>query len=324
MKRTSLFLVGACVLLASDPPRKIESGFAELGNGIGVRYSTYIEPPLKNSQILLLGSGVSSSNGRVHRTMVDKTSRTYIGYDISIEPTGAPGAFRVTIEPLTGTDTVLRAIAGDLPVRPAGIPKYPAPQTVREGDTIALDVLVSPDGKQKLVDYLEVVPRLDPPPAKSTGAPRDFTLDDGPLRLQFQSPTGFFIDGRKFAGRVGFTVMRVGSTIWFAPPDRGRYILSLQPREGFRKAGTIRDNVLSFEDAGVQYEYRASSPILGEGNAWNLYLLRDPQYQPKAADPPAVFGGVDRLDNLLRGSGPLEQMLRRIEEMRRQDDNEIR
>jgi hypothetical protein len=93
--------------------------------------------------------------------------------------------------------------------------------------------------------------------------------------------------------------MRTGATLWFAVPDRGRYILSLTPREGFPRAGSIRDNVVEFQAGGDRYEYRSSSPILGQGKAWNLYLLHDPRYRPKATREPMVFAGIDRLDNLL-------------------------
>lgn len=35
-------------------------------------------------------------------------------------------------------------------------PRYPPPFVVESGDTIALDMLVSADGKQKIVDYIEL------------------------------------------------------------------------------------------------------------------------------------------------------------------------
>jgi hypothetical protein len=170
---------------------------------------------------------------------------------------------------------------------------------VEEGDTIALDLLASPDGKQKLVDYIQVGRRLEPGAANSRTEARDFTLDDGPATFQFTMPTRFYINGQPFAGLGGFTTMRTGATLWFAIPGRGRFVLSLTPHEGFLKGGTIRDNVVAFQDGADRYEYRASSPVLGAGKAWNLYVLHDPRYQPKAGMESAVSGGVDRLENLL-------------------------
>ena len=39
------------------------------------------------------------------------------------------------------------------------LPEYPPPLIVELGDTIALDLLVSSDGQQKVVDYLEIGPK---------------------------------------------------------------------------------------------------------------------------------------------------------------------
>ena len=77
---------------------------------------------------------------------------------------------------------------------------------------------------------------------------------------------------------------------------RGRYILSLVPHDGFQKSGTIRDNVLSFQLDGQQYEIRTPDLILGVKGAWNLYAMHGPQYQPKVD---WISMGTDRLDNLL-------------------------
>src|SRR5260370_42443759 len=74
---------------------------------------------------------------------------------------------------------------------PVPLPKYSAPQLVKSGDIIALDLLVSPDGKQKIVDYIQFTsakqfldactPPADPPAAISTAKPKNFTLADGPV-----------------------------------------------------------------------------------------------------------------------------------------------
>lgn len=286
MKTISVLLACAAIL----PAQEIMKATAEIGSGLIVRYTVRVEPPLKNSQLLKLWGGVDGGRTCIHRSMIDDTTHTIVGYDLYAEPAGAPDRFLVRIEPLTKTMTAGNVIP---------LPKYPAPQIVNEGDTIALDLLASPDGKQKLVDYIEIARKLDPPPAKPGPAPRDFTLDDGPLALHFESPTAFYIDGRKFAGMVGFTG-KPGATLWFAIPDRpGRFILSLAPHARFRRAGVIRDNVLTFEDGGNAYEYRASAPILGAGKAWNLYVFHDPSYQPKPAPQPGVRIGIDRLENLL-------------------------
>jgi len=89
----------------------------------------------------------------------DSSRRAYFGYDISTEPIPNTDRIRVTIAPLSMTVDELEADQGAQKVsgfRFLVLPRYPAPVIVENGDTIALDLLVSPDGKQKIVDYLEI------------------------------------------------------------------------------------------------------------------------------------------------------------------------
>jgi hypothetical protein len=169
---------------------------------------------------------------------------------------------------------------------------------VRDGDTIALDLMVSPDGTRRIVDYIRVsLHPLEPPAATTTAEPRDFTVDDGAVTYD-ASATSVWIDGKKQTGILGFTG-KPGSTFWIAFPGHGRYILSLIPHEGLVKSGVVCDNVLFFQDGGDQYEVRFMSSVAGRGKAWNLYVIRDGGYETLTSD--AVSAGIDRLENLLPG-----------------------
>jgi hypothetical protein len=282
MNRLAL-LLGLAVV---SPAQEISTMSGDLANGLIVHISARIEPALSSSQILLLWSGIQDNRDRIHRTVMDKASNTIVGYDLFAEPDGAPDRFIVRIEPLTK-----RPADGQYTM----LAKYPQPQRVKEGDIIALDVLVSPDGKQKLIDYIEVRGRSSPGAPVTTTSPRDFTFDDGPLSLKFKFPTRVYINGRQSADNAGFTG-KPGGTVWFDIPGQGRYVLSLAPRDGFRRAGAIRDHTLSFQAGPDVYELRAAEPILGAGKAWNLYVHHDPRYQPRDN---LLHYGVDRLENLL-------------------------
>jgi hypothetical protein len=191
----------------------------------------------------------------------------------------------------------------------------PEPQLVSVGTTIAVDVLVSADGKRKVVDYIQfpilptTLPTVGPSLPTAANAPKDLTLDDGPLQFDF---AGFVsIDGRTFQGPTWFSPGKNGgATLWFSLPGKGRFILSLAPHDEFAKLGAIWDNVISFESDGQKYEIRMKSPIVGSGGAWNIYVLHDTSYKPDnsilsmisrdlAAGTPIVIGGTDRLENLL-------------------------
>jgi hypothetical protein len=288
-------LAYAASLSAADRPGQLSAGLSYRNGEVLVRYAMTVEPPLKNSQILLLGSGMHTTHDRMHRFVVDKASGTYFGYDLVVAPVDGK-SFRVTIEPLSIGAEGEHWIPKDMALRPAPLPKYPPPQVVQAGDTVALDLLISPDGRQKVVDYLEF--QNNTGAAAPGGEPRDFTLDDGPLSIHFAHPVLASIGGTRWEGSVSLNTVR-GGTLWFAFPNRGRYILSLAPHEGFQKAGAIRGSVLAFQADGVPYEVRAAAPIVGAGGAWNVYLMHDPLYLPKQTNGPTILGGVDRLENLL-------------------------
>jgi hypothetical protein len=228
----------------------------------------------------------------VNRYVIDEVHHRYFGYDISAEATSVAGQYRVTVSPLTWTAPKDRG-----PLVPVLLPKYPEPQIMTETDTIELDLLATPDGKQKVADYIQVRKKPEPPVARSTQQPKDYTLDDGPVDFAFEHDTGVWVDGEKYSGSV-WSETRPGATVWFCYPGRGRYILSLVPHEGFSKTGEIRDNVISFQGAGQHFEVRTMKLIVGGSQgAWNLYVLHDPSYEPKEADQ--VRFATDRLENLL-------------------------
>jgi hypothetical protein len=296
MRKTDFVLLCGLAALpaaAADRLGVIMSGSGTLESGITVRFTTVAEPPMKGDPVF--PGGIIVRRDRIHRYMCDNATGQYFGYDLLVSPEGASKRFRVNIERLSLEAGQLRLGSHVAATTPILLPRYPPPQVVEPGDTIVLDLLASPDGRQKVMDYIEVSPPSELPPAAGSGEPRDFTLDDGPLEFNFRAPSRMFVNGREWSGIVGTTV-KPGATLWLAAPGRGRYVLSLSPREGFAKAGAIRGHTLAFRSDGEEYEFRASGPVLGAGGAWNLYVMRDPSYSQR---PGAISLGVDRLENLL-------------------------
>jgi hypothetical protein len=241
-----------------------------------------------------LGAGGIFSDSKrniVHRYMIDKDTKSYFGYDVLIGSTDSAGAFLVTFQPLTGAESV-KALTG---LRPAPPPQFPAPQSIRNGEAIELDLMVSADGMKRLTDVIAIESSPAKPPAtQSSVAPGDYTIDDGPITFD-TTRYSLWRQGEevKYSGFTG----KPGYTLWLEIPQEARYLLSLVPHEGFRKEGTVRDNVVAFEDSGRAYELRFRSPVAGAGKAWNLYVMRTPE---KPAGPTGFFKfGTDRLENLL-------------------------
>ena len=80
------------------------------------------------------------------------------GYDISTERIPNSDRVRVTIAPLSLSVDQLEAGSGAKKLsafRFLVLPRYPS-LVVANGDTITLDLLVSVDGKQKIVDYIQI------------------------------------------------------------------------------------------------------------------------------------------------------------------------
>jgi hypothetical protein len=109
-------------------------------------------------------------------------------------------------------------------------------------------------------------------------APKDFTLDAVSLAVKGYD---LMIDG-VLVGKSKSKIGCEGSLLWIYIPERGRFIFSLVPREGysFQKLGLLDDNRIEFEVNGEFYEWISGDSILTTGGVWNLWVLHDPGYTP--------------------------------------------
>ena len=289
-------------------PETVGTGAAGLGKGVNIRIVTKAEPPSKEPKTLKLSNRYTVAKGALHRFVVDTVNRTYFGYDIYAEPLAGATRCWIAILPLTSVQidspsgqassgSAAASAGGGTPVqvdssyRPVLLPGYPGPQVVDSGATIALDLLASPDGRQKLVDYIEVSCKpLDAIP--DSQAARDFSPEDVEMHIASLSISlnGTFVSASKTADLRG-------SLIWFYFPGKGRFILSVAPRrrENFVQAGVIRGNVASFRFGSDHYEVKSAAAILGPGGTWRLYVLHDPSFEPKSG---VAFGSAARLTEL--------------------------
>lgn len=224
-------------------------------------------------------------NHVVHRVLMDNSGAPIFGYDLVIEPLVNSRQFKVFVRPLSPEfekQVLTRNVStsgSQAQQKINTIPRSTVAQVIEDGDGFALDMLVNPQTGVKIVDVVKAsydqsrlweTPRM--PPA------RDFTLDS--VEMAFKDYK-LYINGRRVSGgrpSRGFT----GALIWFYVPDKGRFIFSLTPREGydFEKVARIEDNRISFTHNGDLYEWVSSEPILGAGGNWNLWVLYDKRYLP--------------------------------------------
>ena len=214
MFKTSLFFlcIGATAIAAGPnfASREIMTGSGTLKSGVTIRFCSLLTPAGKFADSLG-GGGIGTGADTVHRTMIDRKRGVYFGYDLVIGSGDAANGWVATLRPLSEkVDPSLKFLAS----------KLPAPQVVHDGDIIELDLMVSPDGTQRLTDYIQILAHAPEPAAATTTAdPRNFTLDDGPVTLDPLVMT-IWMNGRKLEGGAGVTV-KPGATFWIAFPGQG-------------------------------------------------------------------------------------------------------
>src|SRR5580692_5346640 len=165
MKLVSI-LLGAGLLV----PAFGQTGVIAEGNVSGKDFAFYWQtrldppsPPLANS--LGYGSGVNDKTGNIYRVMIDRTTRTYFGYEVRVEVLAQRNDFRMTFHPLDLSPKVLESIRIDNPSTwnkrdvsaAAARPLYPfrdGPDVVHTLDVVAVDLLVNSETHQKIVDYV--------------------------------------------------------------------------------------------------------------------------------------------------------------------------
>ena len=217
MKTVSLL----CLFAALSPGAQVIMGGLASRGEFRFRYETRVEPELPGQNLTGFGAGGIIVEHAFHRYMLDSGSKRYFGYDLAAEP--APGgAYRLSIRPLSLSAGKV-GVKGDW--REIPLPSLPPPQTVRAGDTVALDLFVHPGTGQKLVDYLFIQDERDPGFRLATGAPRDFTIADVPLTLR---KPRFSVNGRRVQ-EVGASLS--GPLMSFYLPGHGRLRFALADRK---------------------------------------------------------------------------------------------
>ncbi|MBK9169016.1 MAG: hypothetical protein IPM24_16310 [Bryobacterales bacterium] len=249
------------------------------GDGFTVEYRTRIEPASDVHDVHLEGGTAGW-----RRYLYHPRERKYFGYDVLVQP--QDGEYRLSLLPLSANPEELGLPRGAWTQVP--LPGSAAPQTVRAGETVAVDLLVNPFTSQRVVDYLRIR-RSEPREVYSVeGAARDFTVEDAPLRL---IEPRLQVNGETLQATANMTGGVSGAAVRFYVPGKGRLVLTLAPNQalGFRRAGEIRGSTLTFTAGPDVYSIECNGRIAPGEAAYHLYVHHDPAYQPKAPAPPGVF-----------------------------------
>lgn len=159
----SIFVTAAALAQTNGPgPTMLTGSTGTLKSGITIRFATYAIPGGKQASAYGQG-GIMVDGDIIHRFMNDPASGGSLGYDLSI-PGDALHGYQAMFQPLTKAGDSSRLI----------VPKFPPPQPVKDGDTISLDLMASPDGTRRIVDYIQVSMPGVSSPSGGTGIAGDW------------------------------------------------------------------------------------------------------------------------------------------------------
>lgn len=319
--RSRAFAVGFFILLISPAAfaqeaakRQLivplaEGGFVAFRNETSWADTKKVSPVWQRVPAILGSQALVDDNHVIHRVLEDKAGRLVFGYDLWVAADPATKQFKIAVRPLDLLFEIkLRTKNGNEtePMQPEAIATFPksiAPQTLDDGDAFSLDLLVNQNTGVKIVDVVSVTfDRANLRDINPRMAPRDFSLDAVELAVRDYR---LLLNGN-VVGVGKSTKGCTGALVWFYVPERGRFIFSLVPREGyeFQKVGIIEDNRIEFTISGDHYEWLSSAPILSSGGIWNLWVLHDPKYTPLFGSAPSVperKGVLEKIDDAVNG-----------------------
>jgi hypothetical protein len=305
-----------------------------LNNGVTVAVITKTIPPVSNIKtenlFPMLMTNVEET--QVWRTILDKKNRLKYEYNIEIEAEYGSDNFKVRFKAgnllSTLTERLERGIKslketqtqenqkssqqaiigfGELAsdyktYKNTSLPKYPDELSVKDGDTIVLDILEDPQTGTKVQDFIRITREV-----KQNGyfwdlaETRAFSLNDVQFNLsEYQIFAGRTLinppdpDNPRVPDDPGVSY-RGGFAIFYTP--KGKYLLSPTPNEryGLVKTGVIENDKIILSESGVTYQIVSKVPILGKPGKWILWGKFKPR--PKDAkvnnNSPRIFAGDD-------------------------------
>lgn len=262
---------------------------------------------------LLNSQAFAGQNRIIHRVLTDAQQNVVFGYDLWISADPITKKFSIAVLP--ADEEFRRSFLKDL--APPGatstfatFPKSTTPQTLDDGDAVSLELLVNHESGVKIVDVVRVTfDRSRLRENNLDSAPKDFTLDAVALAVKNYS---LKING-SLVTKSKTSIGCSGALLWFYVPERGRFIFSLVPRDGyqFEKIAVLDDNKIEFALNGEQYEWSSGASILPNGGTWNLWVLHDTEYTPffGGGDTPTPKsarkspGMIEKIENMINNRG---------------------
>jgi hypothetical protein len=219
--------------------------------------------------------------------IVNESAGYYFGYDLIITPLPEARQFNVMVRPfepeydrvVRSREIIKRGNIGhpDQKGINVALSKPSTPKNVDDGAYFAIDLLVNATTGAKVFDVIKISYDNLRLTRSGSDAPRDFTLDDVELNVR-----NYRLKINEDLVASGLSTGFSAPILWFYLPDRGRFIFSIRPHNGydFQKIGLAEYNNLKFTVNGDHYVWSSTSPIVERGGTWNIWVLHEPDYQP--------------------------------------------
>ena len=223
-------------------------------------------------------TGIDRTEGKaiLRRFVRDDVRKIYVSYAATVEAL-SDGTYRVSLGP--SSDELPRDLRGKADWKILSPAKYPAPQIVRDEDSIALE-LYSSGVSRKVVDYIHAG-RPDRMVMRKEVA-HDSYADDAELTV---IQPRLRVNGVAQDAVAGPATIR-GSDLWIYVPGHGRYVLSqhAHPDLGFESAGEVAGGSLTFSLAdGNVFQMDTADRIASGSGTYTVYVLPDPGWLPADA-----------------------------------------
>src|SRR5690349_14105766 len=244
----------------------------------------------------LYAQAFAGDNRIIHRVLTDAEQNVVFGYDLWVSADPLTKKFSVAVLP--ADEAFRRSFLKGFNAAFATFPKSTTPQTLDDGDAVSLELLVNHESGAKIVDVVKVTfDRTTLRESNLESAPKDFTLDAVALGVKHYS---LLLNGNEIS-KSKSSIGCSGALLWFYVPERGRFIFSLVPREGydFQKIAVVDENKIAFTIDGEHYEWVSSTSILPSGGTWNLWVLRDTKYTPLFSGDEAQPRSASKSPNIL-------------------------
>ena len=227
--------------------------------------------------------GIVRTAGKMvmQRFVRDDLRQIYASYTVTVERL-PEGTYRVSFGPPEPPADMLGKEGWKI-FSPA---KYPAPQIVRNEDSIRMELYsngtTTGTATRRVVDYIHVG-RQDRMVMR-TDTPHDSYADDAELAV---TQPRFRVNGAVLPrdAVVGMPETIRGPVLWVYIPGYGRYVLSLAAHAdlGFESAGEAAGNSLTFTADGNIFRVETAERVAAGSGTYTVYMLADRGWEP--ADP---------------------------------------